>query len=154
MLEWLKNILGDGYTEEIDKQVSDEISKAYAPRADLDSANEAKAAAEAQLADANKTIAGYKEHAAIVHYEATPETDAALRPEGFLLLDSGAQYLDGTTDITRTIALGPLTQEEKEDYTLILKGHIALATAVFPEGTRGAQLDVLARMPIWQRHMS
>lgn len=68
----------------------------------------------------------------------------------FLLLDSGAQYLDGTTDITRTIALGPLTEEEKTDYTLILKGHIALAMAVFPEGTRGAQLDVLARMPIWK----
>ena len=100
------------------------------------------------------TIAGYGAHGAIVHYEATPETDIPLRPEGFLLLDSGAQYLDGTTDITRTIALGPLTQEEKEDYTLILKGHIALAQAVFPEGTRGAQLDVLARMPIWQRRMN
>ncbi|MBQ8502331.1 MAG: aminopeptidase P family protein [Bacteroides sp.] len=100
------------------------------------------------------TIAGYKEHGAIVHYEATPETDVKLKPEGFLLLDSGAQYLDGTTDITRTIALGALTDEEKEDYTLILKGHIALAMAVFPEGTRGAQLDVLARMPIWQRRMN
>ena len=100
------------------------------------------------------TIAGYGAHGAIVQYEATPETDIPLKPEGFLLLDSGAQYLDGTTDITRTIALGPLTQEEKEDYTLILKGHIALAQAVFPEGTRGAQLDVLARMPIWQRRMN
>jgi len=77
-----------------------------------------------------------------------------LKPRGFLLLDSGAQYLDGTTDITRTIALGPLTQEEKEDYTLILKGHIDLAMAVFPKGTRGAQLDVLARMPIWKKRMS
>ncbi|MCD8183112.1 MAG: aminopeptidase P family protein [Bacteroides sp.] len=100
------------------------------------------------------TIAGYKEHGAIVHYEATPETDVTLKPEGFLLLDSGAQYLDGTTDITRTIALGKLTEEEMKDYTLILKGHIALAMAVFPEGTRGAQLDVLARMPIWKRHMN
>lgn len=100
------------------------------------------------------TIAGYREHGAIVHYEATPETDAQLRPEGFLLLDSGAQYLDGTTDITRTIALGTLTDEEKEDYTLILKGHINLALAVFPQGTRGAQLDVLARMPIWKRKMN
>lgn len=100
------------------------------------------------------TIAGYKEHGAIVHYEATPETDVSLKPEGFLLLDSGAQYLDGTTDITRTIALGALTEEEKTDYTLILKGHIALAMAVFPEGTRGAQLDVLARMPIWKLHMN
>lgn len=100
------------------------------------------------------TIAGYREHGAIVHYEATPETDVKLRPEGFLLLDSGAQYLDGTTDITRTIALGPLTDEEKEDYTLILKGHINLAMAVFPQGTRGAQLDVLARMPIWKKKMN
>lgn len=100
------------------------------------------------------TIAGYKEHGAIVHYSATPESNATLRPEGFLLLDSGAQYLDGTTDITRTIALGELTEEEKIDYTLILKGHIALAMAKFPAGTRGAQLDVLARMPIWNRGMN
>jgi len=100
------------------------------------------------------TIAGYKAHGAIVHYEATPETDARLKAEGFLLLDSGAQYLDGTTDITRTIALGKLTQEEKTDYTLILKGHIALAMAKFPAGTRGTQLDVLARMPIWQHKMN
>ena len=100
------------------------------------------------------TIAGYGEHAAIVHYEATPETDIPLRPRGFLLLDSGAQYLDGTTDITRTIALGPLTEEERTDYTLILKGHIALARAVFPEGTRGAQLDALARIPLWQHGMN
>ncbi|MBR6433488.1 MAG: M24 family metallopeptidase, partial [Bacteroides sp.] len=88
------------------------------------------------------------------HYKATPETDAPLKPEGFLLLDSGAQYLDGTTDITRTIALGKLTEEEKTDYTLILKGHINLGMAVFPEGTRGAQLDVLARMPMWQHRMN
>lgn len=100
------------------------------------------------------TIAGYKEHGAIVHYSATPESNATLRPEGFLLLDSGAQYLDGTTDITRSIALGELTEEEKIDYTLILKGHIALAMAKFPAGTRGAQLDVLARMPIWNRGMN
>ena len=100
------------------------------------------------------TIAGYKEHGAIVHYEATPETDIPVLPESFLLLDSGAQYLDGTTDITRTIALGKLTEEEKADYTLILKGHIDLAMAVFPEGTRGAQLDVLARMPIWKYCMN
>ena len=94
------------------------------------------------------TIAGYREHGAIVHYSATPESDVTLQPKGFLLLDSGAQYLDGTTDITRTIALGELTEEEKTDYTLILKGHIALAMAKFPAGTRGVQLDVLARMPI------
>lgn len=100
------------------------------------------------------TIAGYKAHGAIVHYSATPESNATLLPKGFLLLDSGAQYLDGTTDITRTIALGELTEEEKTDYTLILKGHIALAMAKFPAGTRGAQLDVLARMPIWNHGMN
>lgn len=100
------------------------------------------------------TIAGYGPHGAIVHYEATPETDVALEPKGFLLLDSGAQYLDGTTDITRTIPLGYLTPEEKEDYTLILKGHIDLAMAVFPENTRGSQVDILARLPIWKHHMN
>ncbi|NDV63819.1 aminopeptidase P family protein [Bacteroides sp. 224] len=100
------------------------------------------------------TIAGYKEHGAIVHYAATPESNSYLQPKGFLLLDSGAQYLDGTTDITRTIALGELSKEEKTDYTLVLKGHIALAMAKFPAGTRGAQLDVLARMPLWNRGMN
>lgn len=113
-----------------------------------------RAAQPLYMGESFDTIAGYKEHGAIVHYEATPETDVTLKPEGFLLLDSGAQYLDGTTDITRTIALGPLTEEEKTDYTLILKGHIALAMTVFPEGTRGAQLDVLARMPIWKERMN
>ena len=98
------------------------------------------------------TIAGYGAHAAIVHYEATPETDIPLAPRGLLLLDSGAQYDCGTTDITRTIALGPLSDEERRDYTLVLKGHIRLATAVFPEGTTGTQLDVLARYAMWQEH--
>ena len=96
------------------------------------------------------TIAGYKEHAAIVHYEATPETSIPLKPEGMLLLDSGAQYLDGTTDITRTIVLGPLTEEEKKDYTLVLKGHLQLQNAQFPTGTCGTQLDVLARIAMWK----
>ena len=116
--------------------------------------HELRAAQPLYMGESFDTIAGYGAHAAIVHYEATPETDIPLEPRGFLLLDSGAQYLDGTTDITRTIALGPLTDEEKTDYTLILKGHIDLAMAVFPEGTRGAQLDVLARMPIWQHRMN
>ena len=116
--------------------------------------HELRAAQPLYKGESFDTIAGYGAHAAIVHYEATPETDVPLQPRGFLLLDSGAQYLDGTTDITRTIALGPLTKEEKTDYTLILKGHIDLAMAVFPEGTRGAQLDVLARMPIWQHRMN
>lgn len=113
-----------------------------------------RAAQADYIGESFDTIAGYGAHGAIVHYEATPETDAALEPRGFLLLDSGAQYLDGTTDITRTIPLGYLTQEEKEDYTLILKGHIDLAMAVFPEHTRGSQLDILARQPIWQRRMN
>lgn len=98
------------------------------------------------------TIAGYGAHGAVVHYEATPETDIPLKPHGLLLLDSGAQYVDGTTDITRTIALGPLTDDERRDYTLVLKGHIRLATAVFPDGTTGTQLDVLARYAMWQEH--
>ena len=100
------------------------------------------------------TIAGYGAHGAIVHYEATADTDVQLQPKGFVLIDSGAQYLDGTTDITRTIALGQLTDEERTDYTLVLKGNIDLAMAVFPEGTRGDQLDALARMPLWRRQMN
>ena len=96
------------------------------------------------------TIAGYGEHGAIVHYEATPETDAPLRPEGLLLLDSGAQYLDGTTDITRTIALGPVTDDERLIYTLVLKGHIQLELCKFPSGASGTQLDALARKDMWR----
>ena len=96
------------------------------------------------------TIAGYAHHGAIVHYEPSHETDTTLLPKGLLLLDSGAQYQDGTTDITRTIPLGPLTREERTDYTLVLKGHIRLAMAKFPTGTCGTQLDVLARYAMWQ----
>ena len=96
------------------------------------------------------TIAAYAEHGAIVHYEATPETDCELKPEGFLLLDSGAQYQDGTTDITRTISLGKPTAEERRVYTLVLKGHIALSRAKYPEGTCGTQLDLAARYAMWQ----
>ena len=100
------------------------------------------------------TIAGYAAHGAIVHYSATEESDATLQPTGLLLIDSGAQYLDGTTDITRTIALGTPTAQEKSDFTLVMKGHIALGTAIFPEGTRGAQLDALARQFLWQHGLS
>ena len=96
------------------------------------------------------TIAGYQEHGAIVHYEATPETDKVLKPEGLLLLDSGAQYADGTTDITRTIALGPLSAEQRRIYTLVLKGNIQLAMLKFPEGASGTQLDALARKDMWR----
>ena len=96
------------------------------------------------------TIAAYGPHGAIVHYEATPESDVKLEPKGFLLLDSGTQYQDGTTDITRTIALGPLTDEERFDYTLVLKGHIRLALTRFPDGISGTQIDALARYAMWQ----
>lgn len=96
------------------------------------------------------TIAAYQEHGAIVHYEPTPETDVPLRPEGFLLLDSGAQYLDGTTDITRTVALGPVTDEQRLVYTLVLKGHIGLELCRFPRGASGTQLDAIARKDMWR----
>lgn len=96
------------------------------------------------------TIAGYQAHGAIVHYEATPETDIPLKPEGLLLLDSGAQYQDGTTDITRTIALGPITEEMKHIYTLVLKAHIQLELAKFPDGASGTQLDALGRECMWR----
>ena len=100
------------------------------------------------------TIAGYQAHGAIVHYEASPETDAPLKPEGLLLLDSGAQYQDGTTDITRTIALGPVTEEMKHIYTLVLKGHIQLELAKFPDGASGTQLDALARECMWREGLN
>lgn len=96
------------------------------------------------------TIAAFGANAAIVHYEPTPESNATLQPRGFLLLDCGGQYTCGTTDVTRTIPLGPLTDEEKRDYTLVLRGHISLAQARFPLGTCGTQLDILARQWLWQ----
>lgn len=101
-----------------------------------------------------ETIAGYGPHGAIVHYSASPETSSTVKPEGLLLIDSGAQYLDGTTDITRTIAAGTPTPEERHDFTLVMKGHIALATAIYPEGTRGDQLDALARQFLWKEGLS
>lgn len=104
--------------------------------------------------DSFGTIAGYREHGAIVHYEATEDTNATLQPEGLLLVDSGAQYLDGTTDITRTVSLGKPTDQERRDFTLVMKGHIALGTMVFPAGTRGAQLDALARQFLWKEGLS
>ncbi len=100
------------------------------------------------------TIAGYGPHGAIVHYEADADSNSTLRPEGLLLIDSGAQYLDGTTDITRTIALGTPTSEEKHDFTLVMKGHIALGTMIFPVDTRGAQLDAIARQYLWKEGLS
>lgn len=100
------------------------------------------------------TIAGYGTHAAIVHYEATPETDIPLEPHGMILIDSGAQYQDGTTDITRTIALGPVSDYEKHVYTLVLKGHIQLAMCKFPKGTAGTQMDILARSAMWREGLN
>lgn len=96
------------------------------------------------------TIAGYEAHGAIVHYEATPETDIPLEPRGLILIDSGAQYQDGTTDITRTVALGLVTEEQRRVYTLVLKGHIQLEMAKFPDGCNGTQIDALARQPLWR----
>ena len=95
------------------------------------------------------TIAGYAGNGAIVHYHATPESHSVVEPKGLMLIDSGAQFMDGTTDITRTLAVGVLTDQMKKDYTYVLKGHIAIATAIYPQGTRGSQLDVLARKALW-----
>jgi len=100
------------------------------------------------------TIAGYAGHGAIVHYRAVPQSASEIKKESFLLIDSGGQYFDGTTDITRTIALGDVSAQMKKDYTLVLKGHIAIATCRFPEGTRGAQIDVLARKALWDEGLN
>ena len=99
------------------------------------------------------SIVGYADHGAVVHYSVTEETDREVQPEGFLLIDSGGQYLDGTTDITRTVAVGPLSEQQKRDFTLVLKGMIGLSMARFPEGTRGVALDILARKPLWDNDM-
>lgn len=101
-----------------------------------------------------ESICGFGPHGAIVHYTATPESDAKISSGNLLLIDSGANYLDGTTDITRTIAIGTPTEDMRHDFTLVMKGHIAIATAIFPEGTRGAQLDAMARMPLWKEGKS
>lgn len=139
LLKWLEEAVPSGKETELSVD-----EKLHAFRAEQ----------ELYVGESFDTIAGYKEHGAIVHYSATPESNSTLQPKGFLLLDSGAQYLDGTTDITRTIALGELSEEEKTDYTLVLKGHIALAMAKFPAGTRGTQLDALAHMPLWKHGMN
>ena len=100
------------------------------------------------------TIAGYEHHGAIIHYEATPETDIPVEPKGVILIDSGAQYDDGTTDVTRTIALGPVTEEQRHIYTLVLKGHIQLELCKFPIGAAGTQMDILARMAMWREGLN
>lgn len=138
MMMWLEQNVANGITEmDVDRRLQQE-----------------RAAYASNRGDSFHMIAGYKDHSAIVHYEATDESAYTLAPEGLLLIDTGGQYLEGTTDITRTISLGNPTAAEKHDYTLILKGHLALARAVFPKGTMGVQLDVLARGPLWNEGMT
>ena len=138
MMMWLEQNVANGITEmDVDRRLQQE-----------------RAAYASNRGDSFHMIAGYKDHGAIVHYEATDESAYTLAPEGLLLIDTGGQYLEGTTDITRTISLGNPTAAEKHDYTLILKGHLALARAVFPKGTMGVQLDVLARGPLWNVGMT
>lgn len=138
MMMWLEKNVANGITEmDVDRRLQQE-----------------RAAYASNRGDSFHMIAGYKDHGAIVHYEATDESAYTLAPEGLLLIDTGGQYLEGTTDITRTISLGNPTAAEKHDYTLILKGHLALARAVFPKGTMGVQLDVLARGPLWNEGMT
>lgn len=119
-----------------------------------DKVKELRSVSELYRGESFGMIAGYKEHGAIVHYSAKPETASTLKAEGLLLVDTGAQYLDGTTDITRTMSLGNPTESEKHDYTLVLKGHLAVGHAKFPIGTRGSQLDALARIYQWNEMMT
>ena len=133
-IKWLKDTLG--------KEKITEISASK-------KLTEFRSKGENYKGDSFGTIAGYKEHAAMMHYSATEATDYELKQEGMFLVDSGGQYLDGTTDITRTFILGNITEEEKRDFTLVLKGHIALSTAKFLKGTTGVNLDILARRPLW-----
>lgn len=119
----------------------------------IDNLHRFRAEQEEFITESFNTIAGYGEHGAIVHYAADKDSNATLKAESFLLLDSGGQYYDGTTDITRTVALGKVTQEMKFDYTMVLKGHLALGYQLFPYGTRGAQLDAIARQFLWNSEM-
>lgn len=113
-----------------------------------------RAEQELFVGDSFPAISGYKGNGAIIHYKVTPDSDTELQPDGLYLIDSGGQYLDGTTDITRTVALGEPTEEERKMYTLVLKGHIGMAALIFPEGTRGNQIDVMARQPLWQHGLN
>ena len=148
---WIKNAVVQGAKPASDAEGKltaadcDGLTEAYAADYLLEFRHRQKGFRDLSFA----TIAAYGSNGAIVHYSPEQETCAELKPEGFLLLDSGGQYDEGTTDITRTIALGPLTEEMKTNYTLVLKSHIALASARFPEGTTGAQLDKIARKPLY-----
>jgi len=113
-----------------------------------------RALEEDYLGPSFTTIAGFGDHGAVVHYSATEDTDKAIEGNGLLVLDSGGQYTCGTTDVTRTILFGKATQEQKEDYTLVLKGHLALCSQIFPKGTTGVQLDTLAHQFLWQKGMN
>ena len=115
---------------------------------------EVRSAQDLYVGESFATICGYAGNGAIIHYHASPESSLQVEPKGLLLIDSGAQFRDGTTDITRTVAVGKLTKQMKKDYTNVLKGHIALATAIFPEGTRGSQLDILARKALWENNLT
>src|SRR5690606_12638865 len=114
-----------------------------------DKVREFRAEQDGFVGESFDTIAGYKAHGALPHYKATPESDVELKADGLFLLDSGGQYTTGTTDITRVVSLGNLTEEERTDYTLVLKGMIDGATARFPKGTRGYQIDAITRKPLW-----
>ena len=137
--KWIEENAGTGKITEVDV---------------ANKAIECRSVSELYRGESFGMIAGYKEHGAIVHYSAKPETASALKAEGLLLVDTGAQYLDGTTDITRTMSLGNPTESERHDYTLVLKGHLALGRAKFPVGTRGSQLDALARIYQWNEMMT
>lgn len=115
---------------------------------------EVRSAQDLYVGESFATICGYAGNGAIIHYHASPESSLQIEPKGLLLIDSGAQFRDGTTDITRTVAVGKLTKQMKKDYTNVLKGHIALATAIFPAGTRGSQLDILARKALWENKLT
>src|SRR5690606_19246958 len=114
-----------------------------------DKLQQIRAAGEGFVDISFDTIAGYRAHGALPHYKATPESNSTLKPEGLLLVDSGGQYIDGTTDITRVVSLGSIRPEEKTDYTLVLKAMIEGSVAVFPKGTRGYQIDAITRRPLW-----
>ena len=120
----------------------------------VDKLNDLRSEQENYLGPSFSTIAAYKEHGALPHYSATRETDSVIEQEGILLIDSGGQYLDGTTDITRTISIGIPTPQQKKDFTLVLKGTINLSIAKFPSGTRGYQLDILARKALWEQGLT
>lgn len=139
MFKWIEENVAEGNINEVDV---------------WERGKQERARGENYRGDSFAMICGYREHGAIVHYQADDESASTLRPEGILLVDSGGQYLDGTTDITRTITLGNPTEQEKHDFTLVLKGHLALSRAKFPAGICGVNLDLLARQPLWNEGMN